>query len=349
MRFDGGEAERLAALALDCVHREFPNKIAHVLSSLADVKSPRELTPVFFGCYDWHSAVHSHWVLVRLMHLFPEAAFASSARRALSESFTANKIAQEVEYLEAEGREAFERPYGLAWLLQLVAELKEWDVPEARDWVAALQPLESTATARLALWLPKLNRPVRTGEHNNTAFALGLLLDYAHVTGNTAFGNLIEGRARYFYFRDRNCPLSYEPSGEDFFSPCLAEADLVRRLLPADEFAPWLTAFLPDIHLEPIHAPDTRDGKLGHLIGLNLSRAWMLAGIIAGLPPNDARREPFSLLANQLMQAGLNAIHRENYSGAHWLGTFAVYLLSGRGLAVTGSSKGAGAASVPAS
>ena len=330
--FTPTQAERFATLALDCIHREFPNKISHTLNSPADVKSPRELTPVFFGCYDWHSAVHSHWALIRLTRLFPDASFAPRAQCALEESFTSSHVTQEMEYLMAESREAFERPYGLAWFLQLVAELKEWDTPEARSWATLLHPLETAIAARLASWLLKLNRPIRTGEHNNTAFALGLLLDYARIAGDTAFSKLVESRARYFYLQDQNCPFSYEPSGEDFFSPCLAEADLVRRFLPPDEFAPWLAAFLPRMDLEPTHAPDDKDGKLGHLLGLNLSRAWMLAGIAAGLPPVDGRRETLSLLADKLAQAGLNAIRQDNYAGAHWLGTFAVYLLSGRGL-----------------
>jgi hypothetical protein len=263
--------------------------------------------------------------------LFSEASFALHAKRALNESITIRNIAQEVQYLNTEGREAFERPYGLAWLLQLAAELKEWDAPEARDWSANLSPLEMATTARLAPWLSRLDRPVRTGEHNNTAFAMGLMLDHARITRHSEFGKLVESRARHFYFKDENCPLSYEPSGEDFFSPCLAEADLMRRILPSDEFTSWFSKFLPHIHLEPAYAPDAMDGKLGHLSGLNFSRAWMLKGIISRLPATDARSEPLSLLAGKLTQAGLNGIQRENYQGAHWLGTFAVYLLSGRG------------------
>jgi Protein of unknown function (DUF2891) len=324
------QAERFATFALDCVHKEFPNKISHSLNSYEDVKPPRELTPAFFGCYDWHSAVHNHWALARLARLFSEASFALHAKRALKESITNRNIAQEVRYLNTEGREAFERPYGLAWLLQLAAELKEWDAPEARDWSANLSPLEMATRGRLAEWLSRLDRPVRTGEHNNTAFAMGLMLDHARITGHSEFGKLVESRARHFYFKDENCPLSYEPSGEDFFSPCLAEADLMRRILPSGEFTSWFTKFLPHIHLEPTYAPDEMDGKLGHLIGLNLSRAWMLEGIISRLPAADARSEPLSLIASKLTQAGLNGIQRENYQGAHWLGTFAVYLLSGR-------------------
>ncbi|MBZ5622729.1 MAG: DUF2891 domain-containing protein [Acidobacteriia bacterium] len=333
--FDQAQASRFARMALDCVHKEFPNKIAHVLNADADVKPPRELTPAFFGCYDWHSSVHGHWLLVRLARLFPQAPFALDARRAVAQSLTPANIAQEVKYLNAEGRNTFERPYGLAWLLQLAAELKEWDDPEARQWHAILQPLDQAVTERIASWLPKLDHPIRTGEHNNTAFAMGLMLDYARVAGNAEFGKFVESRARDYYLKDRNCPLSYEPSGEDFLSPCLAEADLVRRILPQEEFVRWFARFLPHVdleHLEPTRVADVADGKLWHLAGLNLSRAWMLEGIVSKLPAAGARRKPLEVLANRLRQTGLESIKSEHYEGGHWLGSFAVYLVSGRGL-----------------
>jgi len=330
--FDQGQAARFARMALDCVHKEYPNKIAHALNSDADVKPPRELTPAFFGCYDWHSSVHGHWLLVRLTRLFPQAPFAAEARKALGQSFTLANIAQEVNYLNTEGRNSFERPYGLAWLLQLVVELKEWDDPDARRWSAALDPLEQSATAKIAEWLPKLSRPVRTGEHNNTAFGMGLMLDYARASRNVEFGSLVEARARSFYLHDRNCPLSYEPSGEDFLSPCLAEADVMRRVLPAGEFAQWFTNFLPRVEMQPTHVTDVTDGKLYHLAGLNLSRAWMLNGISSRLPANDPRRKTFGALSARLRQTGLESIKSEHYEGGHWLGSFAVYLVSGRGL-----------------
>ena len=330
--FDQAQAARFARLALDCIHKEYPNKIAHSLNSDADVKPPRELTPAFYGCYDWHSSVHGHWLLVRLARLFPEAPFASDARLALARSFTPANIAEEVKYLNAEGRTSFERPYGLAWLLQLAAELKEWDDPQARQWSATLRPLEAAVTARVAGWLPKLEHPIRTGEHNNTAFGIGLMLDYARITGHAEFSKLVESRARDYYLRDRACPLAYEPSGEDFLSPCLAEADVVRRILPEDEFQRWLTAFLPSVDLEPTRVSDVTDGKLYHLAGLNLSRAWMLEGIRSKLPSGDPRRAAFTTLAGKLRQAGLESIKSEHYEGGHWLGSFAVYLVSGRGL-----------------
>jgi hypothetical protein len=330
--FDQAQAARFARLALDCIHKEYPNKIAHSMNSDADVKPPRELTPAFYGCYDWHSSVHGHWLLVRLARLFPQAPFAPEARRAVAESLTPANIAQEVRYLNAEGRSSFERPYGLAWLLQLAAELKEWDTAEARTWSATLRPLEQAVTARILSWLPKMEHPIRTGEHNNTAFAIGLMLDYARNAGNAEFGKAVESRARDYYLKDTNCPLSYEPSGEDFLSPCLAEADAVRRILPREEFTQWFNAFLPRVDLEPTRVTDVTDGKLYHLAGLNLSRAWMIEGIVSKLPAADPRGAALTALAGQLRQTGLDSIKSEHYEGGHWLGSFAVYLVSGRGL-----------------
>lgn len=330
--FDEALAGRFARLALNCVHQEYPNKIAHALNSDADVRPPRELTPAFYGCYDWHSSVHGHWLLVRLARLFPKAPFTTEARGAVSESLTPDHIAQEVRYLTAKGRNSFERPYGLAWLLQLAAELREWDDPQARQWSTTLRPLEQAATDVLSGWLPKLTRPIRTGEHNNTAFGMGLMLDYARITGNSSFGKLVESRARDFYLNDKNCPLAYEPSGEDFLSPCLAEADTVRRILPQDAFASWFSAFLPEVELEPTRVSDVTDGKLYHFAGLNLSRAWMLEGILSKLPKNYSQKKHLTELALQLQKAGLESVRAEHYEGGHWLGSFAVYLVSGRGL-----------------
>jgi len=327
--FDQAQMARFARLALDCVHKEYPNKIAHSLNSDADVKPPRELTPAFYGCFDWHSSVHGHWLLVRVARLFPPAL---DARRALARSLTPANLQQEAKYLAAEGRNSFERPYGLAWLLQLAAELQEWDDPDARQWSAAVGPLAQAATARVTAWLPKLAHPVRSGEHSNTAFAIGLMLDYARSTGSADFAKLLESRARDYYLKDTNCPLSYEPSGEDFLSPCLAEADLMRRILPRAEFTKWFTTFLPRVDLEPTQVTDVTDGKLYHLAGLNLSRAWMLDGILSKLPAADPRRVTLTALAGRLRQTGLGSIRSEHYEGGHWLGSFAVYLVSGRGL-----------------
>ena len=337
--FDEKAAGRFAALALDCVHKEYPNKIAHVLSSDADVLPPRELTPAFYGCYDWHSSVHGHWLLVRLARTFPDAPFTPKAREAVAGSLTPEHIAGEVKYIQGAGRASFERPYGFAWLLQLDAELREWNDPQAKTWAATLRPLTDAAVARFKEWLPKLSNPIRIGEHDQTAFSFGLILDWARGTGDRATADLLTARIRDFYLKDRGCPLSWEPSGQDFLSPCLAEADLMRRVLPPAEFATWLTAFLPAIPsdgstawLTPAVVTDPSDPKLAHLDGLNLSRAWMLEGISAGLPPGDARRKSLDQTAARHREAGLSAVTGEHYEGGHWLGSFAVYLTTKRGL-----------------
>jgi len=340
--FDANAALRFAKLALTCVHKEYPNKISHVLNSDADVAPPRKLTPAFYGCYDWHSSVHGHWLLARLARLFPQAAFATEAREALKKSITPENIAQEVVYLRGEGRASFERPYGLAWLLQLGLELREWDDPLARELSATLRPLEQAAVERLTTWLPKLSHPVRSGEHSQTAFGLGLFIDYAKGTGDQELLDLATSRARAFYFSDKACALSYEPSGEDFLSPCLAEADVMRRVLAPSDFANWLTGFLPQIPsktssqwLEPAIVTDPSDPKLAHLDGLNLSRAWMLEGIIDGLPAQDVRIPGLKAAAAAHRKSGLAAVTGEHYEGGHWLGSFAVYLASRRGIRQT--------------
>ena len=353
--FDAKAAERFAKLALACVHKEYPNKISHVLNSDADVAPPHKLTPAFCGCYDWHSSVHGHWLLVRLVQTFPDASFAGAAREALKQSLTADNLKQEAAYLRGVGRASFERPYGLAWLLQLCAELREWDDPQAREMSANLRPLEEAAVERLKTWLPKLSHPVRIGEHDQTAFGLGLMLDYARTVGDESFAKLVNDSARKFFLTDKNCPLAYEPSGEDFLSPCLGEADVMRRVLSQKEFASWLKEFLPQIPTTPApasaelrrgmqgeartrewlpvtHSPDPSDPKLAHLDGLNLSRAWMLEGIISALPADDPRRFHLSAAAEEHRRAGLAAVTGEHYEGGHWLGSFAVYLTTQRGI-----------------
>ena len=355
---DSGAAERFAKLALACVHKEYPNKIAHVLNSDADVKPPRELTPAFYGCYDWHSSVHGHWLLARLARTFPDASFAPEAWVALQQSLTPEHINAEVVYLKHDGNAAFERPYGLAWLMQLGAELgeiaKPHDEPVGKGTMIGkpggpdqeiverlaknLEPLERAARSRLMTWLPKLQNPIRIGEHNQTAFSMGLLIDAARSKRDWEFLTLLTNKAREFYLNDKMCPLAYEPSGEDFLSPCLGEADVMRRVLPPAEFAPWLTTFLPQIPrdgsstwLKPAVVIDPTDPKLAHLDGLNLSRAWMLEGIASDLPPSDKRIEALRVTAKQHADVGLAHVTGEHYEGGHWLGTFAVYLTTRRG------------------
>lgn len=322
---DQKAAERFANLALACVHKEYPNKIAHNLNSDKDVAPPRKLTPAFYGCYDWHSSVHGHWLLARLARTFPNAPFAKPAHEALQASITPENIAQEVAYLRGDGRASFERPYGLAWLLQLGAELRETADPLA----STLAPLEAAASDRLKTWLPKLSHPIRIGEHNQSAFSFGLIID---STNDPELRKLVIDRSRAFFLHDRNCPIGYEPSGEDFLSPCIAEADLMRRVLPKKEFAAWLTAFLPKVDLKPEVVTDPSDPKLAHLDGLNLSRAWMLEGIASGLPSDDPRIPALTAMANAHRDAGLAHVTGEHYEGGHWLGSFAVYLTTRRGI-----------------
>jgi DUF2891 family protein len=353
-------AARFAALALKCLHQEYPNHISHTLNDATDARPPHELTPAFYGCLDWHSDVHGHWLLVRLLRLYPNAPFAVEARTALNQSFMTDKIDAEASYLRGAGRASFERPYGLAWLLELAAELRRSDDPDARRWSGVLAPLETEVVARLESWLPKLQYPIRFGEHDQTAFAFGLIWDWSGVTHDEQMRKLLSDAAQRFYRHDRNCPLAYEPSGEDFLSPCLAEADFMRRVLDPPTFARWLTAFLPQIPratagtaaagappapaapanaahaahawLEPGIVTDRSDPKLAHLDGLNLSRAWMLEGIAHGLPPGDARIAALRAAARRHADAALPAVTGQYYEGGHWLGTFAVYLTSRAGL-----------------
>src|SRR5438309_3071600 len=352
--FDAKAAERFAKLALACVGKEYPNKISHVLNGDTDVAPPHKLTPAFYGCYDWHSSVHGHWLLVRLLRTFPNASFASAAREALRKSLTAENLKQDAAYLRGEGRTSFERPYGLAWLLQLCAELHEWDDDQAREMSANLRPLEDAAMERLKTWLPKLSHPVRIGEHDQTAFGLGLMLDYGRSTQNDSFARLVADSARKFFLGDRDCPLNYEPSGEDFLSPCLGEADVMRRVLPQTEFAKSLSDFMPQIQmngngdwLKPGVSPDPSDPKLAHLDGLNLSRAWMLEGILSALPQDDRRKAALQAAADAHRRAGLAAVTRAHYEGGHWLGSFAVYLTTQRGIQNEGTAVSQQPKSVP--
>lgn len=330
--------ERIAGMVLDAIGREYPNHVSLQLGSDADLRPPRQLTPAFYGSFDWHSAVHGHWCLVRMMRRFPGASFAAAARAAVGASLSAERVAGELAYLRP--RPAFERPYGLAWLLQLAAELREWEDAEAGAWRDALAPLESAAAGHLRAWLEKLPWPIRAGTHAQTAFALGLVHDWARVAGEDAMTRLVERRAREYFAADVAAPIAYEPSGHDFLSPILGEADLLRRVMARAEFAPWLAHFLPDLAgaaaqrwLTPVVSPDPSDGHLAHLDGLNLSRAWMLEGIASALPRGDARIACLREAAARHRDAGLAAVTGEHYAGAHWLGSYALYLITGRGTA----------------
>ena len=330
---------RFMQLALDCVQREYPNKVSHVLQGDSDALPPRALHPAFYGCYDWHSAVHGHWLLVRLLRSSPESELAAAATAALDANLTPQTIAGEVAYFRGEGRASFERPYGLAWLLQPGLELREWDDPRASRWAEALAPLEAEVADRYRSWLPNLLYPIRIGTHNQSAFGFALALDWARETGDRELERLIVEKSLEFHGDDRNCPIAYEPSGEDFLSPCLMEADLMRRILPPDTYPDWLAEFLPGIPtdgsadwLEPGEVVDPTDGKLVHLDGVNLSRAWNLDAIAAALPEDDARRAALLAAARRHAETGIASVSGENYEGGHWLASFATYYTTRRAL-----------------
>lgn len=336
---DARSVDRFARLALESIHREYPNKISHVMQGPGDLAVPRSLTPIFYGSYDWHSAVHGHWLLVRLCRKYPGAPFEAEARAALARSFTADGVAAECAYMSGKGRRPFERPYGLAWLLQLSAELHQWDDEQGRRWAAVLDPLADIAVERFLEWFPKLTHPIRTGEHSQTAFAMGLVLDWARARGHGEMERLIVQRGRDYHAADRDWNLAFEPGGQDFLSPGLAEADFMRRVLSRGEFADWLGAFLPGIPengdaswLPPGVVTDKSDGKLAHLDGLNIARAWMLDGILSALPADDPRRAALTASRDLHARVGLESVTGEDYAGGHWLGSFAVYLVTRRGL-----------------
>jgi hypothetical protein len=332
---DDAQAERLASLSLSCVDREYPNKPGVVIEGDDHVRPPRVVTPAFFGCFDWHSAVHGHWSLLRLLRARPKLPRAEKIRAALGGHFTPERIAAELATLGAERNRTVERPYGWAWLLRLALELRTWDDPDARRWATALAPLSSHLARGFGAYLPRLSTPVRDGTHANTAFSLVHVLDYARGVGDQELARLIEGRARDFYGADVDCPAHYEPSGEDFVSPCLAEADLMRRVLDRASFVAWLDRFLPSTgspRFRPLACPvevrDPKDPRIGHLIGLAFHRAWSFEGIADSLPAGDARVAAFRALAVRHLRAALAQLAGSGYGGHHWLASFAVYTLT---------------------
>ena len=329
------QASHFAALALKCVQKEYPNKPDHTINDKDDVRSPRDMHPAFYGCFDWHSTVHGHWMLVHLLRLFPNLPESKQIRAALDANLSERNIAGEVAYLQQPSRASFERTYGWAWLLKLAEELRGWNDADGRRWSKNLQPLADGFVAKYLAFLPKQNYPIRTGVHPNTAFGLAFALDYARVTGDKKLQSMIVERAQTYYGRDVNYPAAWEPGGEDFFSPALMEADLMRRVLSKGNFAAWLRRFLPDLArngpkalLNPAVVTDRTDPKLVHLDGLNLSRAWCMRSIAAALPPKDPMRRILAQSATAHANAALPFIASGNYEGEHWLATFAVYLLT---------------------
>ena len=333
------QIEQFSIMALSCIGKEYPNKIGLAMESDQDLAAPHDLTPIFYGCYDWHSSVHGHWLLIRLMRLYPDASFVAEANRVLNRSFTDENVKAEMAFAGKDYRKSFERPYGIAWFLQLLAELREWDTPDSLRWAQTLQPMETLFASRIQNWVPKLHYPIREGTHGQSAFAFGLILDWARQTDNSEMEAVIVDAVNRFYIEDELCPLAYEPSGHDFLSPCLMEADLVRRVISTAAFSRWLTRFLPNIPLDNTAnwlmvgvVNDPTDGHLVHLDGVNLSRAWALEGIAGALAETDKRKLSLLAAAATHKHSGLNAVFNGDYMGSHWLASFATYLLTQRGL-----------------
>ncbi|WP_369995442.1 DUF2891 domain-containing protein [Winogradskyella sp.] len=323
------QANRLATLPIHCINTEYPNKLGQVLGGDDDLKSPQELHPAFYGCFDWHSAVHGHWSLVKLLKEFPKLNNREGVIQKLLANISKENIEQEVLYFKGKHNASYERTYGWAWLLKLAEELHTWDHPEARVLERNLQPLTDLIVQRYLEFLPKLNYPIRVGEHPNTAFGLSFAYDYALAVEHTELQDLIEKRARQFYLDDQDCPLEWEPSGFDFLSPCLEEAALMKRVLPKEDFVDWINDFLPELNnkdfdIEVGKVSDRTDGKLVHLDGVNFSRAWSLNHIAKGLPEFSHLQN----LANKHINYSLPSIVGDSYEGGHWLGSFAIYALN---------------------
>ena len=325
--FSGDEAAGYARMALACVHRASPYQVVHELDDDDGPAPPRRVHPVFWGCYDWHSAVHGHWTMAAVARRFPDDAIAAEVRAALAISFTAEAIAGEEAYLRR--RPAFERPYGLAWLVTLHAELARW--PDGAAWAAMLAPLAELCALRIAAWLERLTHPTRVGTHAQSAFAAALVIDAARALGRDEVAARIIAAGRRLHDDDRGPALHLEPSGEDFLSAGLGAAALMARALPRETFAPWLTRALPDLDDDALtrsFAPpvpaDRSDGRMVHLDGLCASRATALTVIARALADDDPRRATIERLADDHARAALTAVHGRGYVGAHWLGTFAL-------------------------
>lgn len=336
-RMSDEQVSAFARLAMEGIPREFPNKPSNVMVNAESAKRPREMHPVFYGCFDWHSSVHGHWMLVRLAKVYPEAECVPEIHQLLDRQFTAKKLAAEARYFESKANRSFERMYGWAWTLRLAAELKSWEHPNAKRWSANLAPLERRIVELTKAYLPRLTYPIRTGVHPDTAFALAQVLDYARIVGDHQLEEQVVTFARDKYLADNNYSGQFEPSGEDFFSPGWNEADLMRRVLDTEEFSPWLRQFLPNLDekdsanwslLKPAVVSDPSDPKIVHLAGLNLSRAWTQYGVLSALPADDPRRTVLVRSIDEHSKSGLDYVFSGHYEGEHWLATFAVYGLT---------------------
>lgn len=323
------QANRLVTLPVACINTEYPNRLGQTLGGNEDLKSPKTLHPAFYGCFDWHSSVHGHWSLVSLLKQFPTITNAETIKEQLLQNISKENIDKEVAYFHGKHNGSYERTYGWAWLLKLAEEIHTWNDETARKLEKNLQPLTDLIVQKYIDFLPKLRYPIRVGEHPNTAFGLTFAWDYAHTTGNATLEELIKKRAKEFYLKDANCPLSWEPSGYDFLSPCLQEAAIMKRVLTPAAFRLWLDDFLPQLKDKKFSFPvgevsDRKDGKLVHLDGVNFSRAWAIAAIIKNMPEYAHLKN----IAYKHINYSLPSIVGDSYEGGHWLGSFAIYSLN---------------------
>ena len=325
---DLAEANRLADLPIACISREYPNKLNQTLTGDDDLLPPRDLHPSFYGCFDWHSSVHGHWSMVKLLKDFPGLEKEEEMKSLLAESLSPENIRKEIEYFQQEQNKTFERTYGWAWLLKLAGELYTWDNELARDLYQNIYPLAELISGMYIDFLPKLKYPIRVGTHTNTAFGLTFAYDYAVLVDDDSLIAGIVEKAREFYLFDSDCPFSWEPGGNDFLSPCLEEADIMRRVLDIEDYSIWLDKFIPALSdpgfsLEPGIVTDKSDGQLAHLDGLNFSRAWCLYGIAGGVPGY----KHLSKIADEHIMHSLPGITGDHYEGGHWLASFALLAL----------------------
>ena len=328
-------ASNFAQITLRCVAKAYPSQPGYVLNAPADVQLPDVVHPAFYGCYDWHSSVHGHWMLARLLRLFPGLPEAPAIVAALDRNLTAENVRTEAAYFLRPGTAAFERMYGWAWTLKLAEELHRSSSPEAARWAQHLQPLTDALVTRYLDFLPRQTYPIRTGLHPNTAFGLAFALDYANAVGHAALKDLVVARSRDYFLGDTDYPAKLEPNGSDFLSAALVEADLMRRVLAPDEFARWFRAYLPGLGdgaptnlLTIAVVTDRSDPQLGHLDGLNLSRAWAMRNIASVLPGGDRARAFLADAGHRHAVDALQHVATGHYEGEHWLASFAVFLLT---------------------
>jgi hypothetical protein len=325
-------ASKFAKLALAHVTREYPNKLDHVLNGPLDLREPRDLHPIFFGSFDWHSCVHGYWLLATVLRLFPDIGEARKIEKLFDGQLTASKVETEIDYLDQPMRATFERPYGWAWLLMLAAELDRHGSEQAKKWREALAPLAGAFAEQFLAFLPKATYPTRVGTHFNSAFAITLALEYAEVAGNDGLRKLLVSKARDWYGSDSDCQ-AWEPGGDDFLSPTLMEAECMRIVLGTGDYSSWLDRFLPRLAdrepgalFIPAIVSDRSDGKIAHLDGLNLSRAWCWRSIASSWPASDPRRSIALDAADTHLAASLPYVAGD-YMGEHWLATFALLAL----------------------